>query len=57
MKRDASKVEKHTFEAMSMAMARENVVGLVLDAFTQPFVIKKELFEIIGKLPTNIDEE
>ena len=52
-----SKVEKHTFEAMNMAMARENVVGLVLDAFTQPFVIKKDLFEIIGKLPTNIDEE
>jgi hypothetical protein len=42
---------------MNMAMARENVVGLVLDAFTQPFVIKKDLFEIIGKLPTNIDEE
>ncbi len=52
-----SKVEKHTFEAMNMAMARENVVGLVLDAFTNPFVIEKDLFEIIGKLPTNIDEE
>ena len=52
-----SKVEKHFFEAMSMAMAREDVYGIVLDAFTQPFVVPKDAFDFIGKLPSELDEE
>ncbi len=52
-----SKVQKHFFQAMSMAMARENVVGIVLDAFTHPFVIEKKLFDLIGRLPSQIDED
>lgn len=52
-----SKIEKHFFEAMSLAMAKENVVGIVLDAFSQAFVVEKELFEFVGNLPTNIDEK
>ena len=52
-----SKVEKHFFEAMSMAMAREDICGIVLDAFTQPFVISKDAFEFIGNLPSEIEQE
>lgn len=50
-----SKIEKHFFEAMSLANARENVEGIVLDAFTQPFIVKKDLFDIIGKLPISLE--
>lgn len=52
-----SKVQKHLFEAMSMAMARKDVVAIVLDAFTHPFVIEKKLFDLIGRLPSQIDDE
>ena len=52
-----SKVQKHFFQAMSMAMAREDIVGIVLDAFTQPFVIEKKMFDLIGRLPSQIDDE
>ncbi|NLY81394.1 MAG: hypothetical protein GX078_01260 [Clostridiales bacterium] len=52
-----NKIENHFFEAMSLAMAKENVTGIVLDAFSQSFVIDKELFESIGNIPTNIEEE
>ena len=52
-----SKVEKHFFEAMSMAMAREDIYGIVLDAFTQSFVVPKDAFDFIGKLPSELDEE
>lgn len=51
-----SKIEKHFFEAMSLAISRENLVGIVLDAFSQSFVVEKELFEFVGNLPTNIEE-
>lgn len=52
-----SKIEKHFFEAMSMAMVREDICGIVLDAFTQPFVISKDAFEFIGNLPSEIEQE
>ena len=52
-----SKMEKHFFEAMAMAMAHEEVVGIVLDAFTRPYVLEKGFFDIVGKLPTNVDDE
>ena len=51
-----SHIEKHFFEAISLAIAQENVSGIVLDAFTKPLVINKELYDFIGKLPSNIEE-
>ena len=45
-----SKVEEHFFVAMREAMKQEDVCGIVLDAFTTPFVIPKDFFEIIEKL-------
>ena len=52
-----SKIEKHFFEAMSYAMGKQETVGIVVNAFSMPFVVPKDWFEVIGKLPTNIDEE
>lgn len=40
-----------------MAMAREDIFGIVLDAFTQPFVISKDAFDFIGNLPSEIESE
>ena len=52
-----SKIEKHFFEAMSYAMGKQETVGIVVNAFSMPFVVPKDWFEVIGKLPTNVDEE
>ena len=51
-----SKVEKHFLEAASFAKNNEkNVVGIVINAFTEPFVIPKEMFEIIAEMESGIE--
>lgn len=52
-----SKVEKHFFEAMSYAMGKEETVGIVVNAFSCPFIVPKDWFDIIGNMPSNIEEE
>ena len=52
-----SKIQKHFFEAMSYAMGKEETVGIVVNAFSTPFVVPKEWFESISNIPTNIDDE
>ena len=52
-----SKVEKHFFEAMSYANFKKETVGIVVNAFSMPFVVPKEWFDIIASFPTNIDED
>ena len=47
-----SKIEKHFFDAMRLALARENVCEIVLDPFTAPYVARKEDFDFIGELPS-----
>ena len=42
---------------MNFAMGKEETVGIVVNAFSTPFVVPKEWFEIISQIPTNIDEE
>ncbi len=54
--RNFSKIEKHSFEAMGMALAHKETIGIVVDAFTCPFIIDKELFKIIENIPSNIEE-
>ena len=55
-----STLQKHFFVAMRLSMKKENVCGIVLDAFTTPFIVPKELFDFIGELPSmlkrNADE-
>ena len=51
-----SKVQKHIMEVIALARGNEkDVVGVVINAFTEPFVLGKELFEIIEKM--NMPEE
>lgn len=52
-----SKVQKHFFEAMNYAMGKEETVGIVVNAFTTPFIVPKEWFDLIAQIPTNIEEE
>lgn len=52
-----SKMQRHFFEAMSYTMGKEETVGIVVNAFSTPFIVPKEWFDIIGEIPTNIDEE
>ena len=51
-----SKIEKHFFEAMSYAMGKEETVGIVVNAFSTPFVVPKDWFDIVAKFPSNVDE-
>ena len=51
-----SKIEHHFLGALSLAKANENVKGIVVNAFTQQFIIGKELFDFIADLPTNVEE-
>lgn len=55
--RGFSKVEKHFISAMNMTNSNSALIGIVLDAFSQPFVVNKELFDLIGNLPTSVNDE
>lgn len=55
---DFSKVQKHFFEAMNFAMCNEqDVVGIVVDAFSNPIVIDKGLFDLIGNMKSRLVEK
>ena len=52
-----SKIERHFLEAANMARNNEkNVTGIVINAFTEPFVIPKEMFEIIAGMDSSFDQ-
>ena len=53
---DFSKVEHHFLDVLSLAKRNENVKGIVVNAFTQHFIVEKDLFEFIANLPTNVEE-
>ena len=42
---------------MSLAMGKENLIGIVVNAFSTPFIVEKGFFELIGNSPTNVEEE
>ena len=53
-----SKIQKHFLEAANLARNNEKgVKGIVINAFTEPFVIPLELFEIIAGMPSAIETE
>lgn len=53
-----SKVEKHFLETINLARNNEkNVVGIVINAFSEPFVVKKELFELIEGMESSLSTE
>ena len=50
-----SKVERHFLEAMVLAMNNENkVAGIVVNAFTTPFVLNRDLFDVVEKMKSRI---
>ena len=52
-----SKLEKHFLEAMNLARNNEkNVVGMVINAFSEPFVIPVEIFDLIARMDSNFKE-
>ena len=52
-----SKVEKHFLEAMIYAKNNENdLSGIVVNAFTEPFVLDKELWEAVENLDSRLSK-
>ena len=46
-----SKIEKHFLEAIRLARGNEkDVKGIVIDAFSEPMIVDKELFDIIENM-------
>ena len=53
-----SKIQKHFLEAANLARNNEkDVTGIVINAFSEPFVIPKELFDVIWKMPSAIEQQ
>ena len=51
-----SKVECYFLEAENIARNNErNVAGIVINAFTEPFVVPREMFEVIAKMESAIE--
>lgn len=51
-----SKVERHFLDAVNLAKNNEkNVTGIVINAFSEPFVIPKEMFEVIAGMDSSLD--
>ena len=50
-----SKIEKHFLEAVNLAENNEkHVAGIVINAFSEPFVIPKKMFEVIAGMPSSL---
>lgn len=55
--RNFSKVEKHMLEAISLARNNDkNLAGIVLDAFSNPFVIDAKLFDLVESMKSRIEK-
>lgn len=53
-----SKIEKHFLEAAALARNNEkNVAGIVINAFSEPFVIPRDLFEMIAEMPSAVEKK
>ena len=51
-----SKVQKHILEVIPMARNNEkNVSGIVLNAFTEPFVLDAEIFDMVEIMKTRLE--
>jgi len=53
-----SKIQSHFLEAMNLARNNDkNVCGIVMNAFSESFVIPIELFDIIAEMDPNIERK
>ena len=53
----SSTITMDFLEAMEIASARKELSGIVLDAFTVPLYITKNLFDLARSLPSRLDPE
>lgn len=54
---DTSSVNMPFLHAIEMASADEKIEGIVLNAFTQDFIVEKDIFDALSKMPPLFDEE
>lgn len=53
-----SKIQRHFLEAANLARNNEkNVAGIVINAFTEPFVVPKEMFDVIAGMGSSVEGE
>ena len=53
-----SKIQKPFLECIMMAKNNENdVKGIVVNAFSKPFVVTREIFSIVEKIPSRFEQE
>lgn len=53
-----SKIEKHFLETIILARnSKEEVQGIVVNAFTEPFVLNRDLFELVEKMKSRIADD
>ena len=46
-----SKVQKHFLEAIMLAENnKKNVAGIVVNAFSEPFILRKEMFDLVKEM-------
>ena len=51
-----SKIEKHFLEAANLARNnKKKVKGIVINAFSEPFVIPVDLFDMIAEMPSSYE--
>lgn len=51
-----SKIEKRFLDAANLAQNNEKKIkGIVINAFSEPFVIPCDLFEMIAEMPSSIE--
>ena len=52
-----SKVEKHFLVAANLAVNNEKeVVGIIINAFSESFFVPKEIFDIVAKMESSIEQ-
>lgn len=52
-----SKIERHFLEVANLAKNNEkNVTGIVINAFTEHFVIPREMFELIAGMDSGLNQ-
>ena len=54
--RQFSKLEKPFREAVALARNHEkNLKGIVVNAFSEPFILPEELFDLLETMPSDLD--
>ncbi len=49
-----SKIQQHMLDVIKMAGSYDNISGIVINAFTEPFVLDKELFEMVSNMKSRL---